>query len=376
MRPHRNLTLCLLLGSSACYGADTKAPETKATETRATGPALIKADNTPPAQNRVTITVKGDKRIIESNGIPDHKVSKFPNRGNPNAITEQKYSLQVPTNPQPAQGRGSPRMMSAWGVALNGVVFDPGTAEVYNDGDRSNPWHYEALTSNTTMGTTPKIKSGLGLDENHGHVQPNGAYHYHGLPTLLLERLSGGETKMTHVGWAADGYPVYAIYAYTNPADPKSPLKNMKSSYRLKTTERGGDGKTTPTGKPDGSFGLDFEYVAGSGDLDEFGGRTGVTPEFPKGTYYYVLTEDYPFIPRKHKGTADPSFSKQRLDPHSNLGGQAGGPGKGGKGKGKGGPGPGKGGFGGPPPFDGPPPLDDPPPRATPDAPGEPAAKK
>jgi hypothetical protein len=169
---------------------------------------------------------------------------------------------------------------------------------------------------------------------------------------------------------------VYAIYAYTNPADPKSPLKNMKSSYRLKTTERGGDGKTTPTGKPDGSFGLDFEYVAGSGDLDEFGGRTGVTPEFPKGTYYYVLTEDYPFIPRKHKGTADPSFSKQRLDPHSNLGGQAGGPGKGGKGKGKGGPGPGKGGFGGPPPFDGPPPLDDPPPRATPDAPAEPAAKK
>jgi hypothetical protein len=279
-------------------------------------------------------------------------------------------------------------MMSAWGVALNGVVFDPGTAEVYNDGDRSNPWHYEALTSNKTMGTTPKIKSGLGLDENHGHVQPNGAYHYHGLPTLLLERLSGGETKMTHVGWAADGYPVYAIYAYTNPEDPKSPLKNMKSSYRLKTTERGGDGKTTPTGQPDGSFGLDFEYVAGSGDLDEFGGRTGVTPEFPKGTYYYVLTEDYPFIPRKHKGTADPSFSKQNLDPHSNLGGQAGGPGKGGKGKGKGGPGQGKGGFGpdgpgqgkggfgGPPPFDGPPPLDGPPPGATPAAPVEPAAKK
>jgi hypothetical protein len=156
---------------------------------------------------------------------------------------------------------------------------------------------------------------------------------------------------------------VYAIYAYTKAEDPKSPLKNMKSSYRLKTADRGGDGKTTPTGKPDGSFGLDFEYVAGLGDLDEFGGRSGVTPEFPKGTYYYVLTEDYPFIPRKHKGTADPSFSKQSLDAHSNLGGQAGGPGKGGKGKGgpgKGGPG--KGGPGGPPPLDGPP--------------AEPAAKK
>ena len=87
--------------------------------------------------------------------------------------------------------------------------------------------------------------------------------------------------------------------------DNRNELKNMKSSYRLKTADRGGDGKETPTGKPDGSYALDFEYVAGSGDLDEFGGRTGVTPEFPKGTYYYVLTEEFPFIPRKFKGTPE-----------------------------------------------------------------------
>jgi hypothetical protein len=341
MTPVRSL-ITILLGSLAAnlVGAET-----------AKGPALNPADAQPPAQNKVTITVKGEKRIIESNGIPDHKVSKFPNRGNPNAISEQKYHLEVPANPKPLEGGATGRMMSAWGVALNGVVFDPGTAEVYNDGDRSNPWHYEALMSNTEMGTTPRIKTGLGLDQNHGHVQPNGAYHYHGLPTLLVERLSGGEKKMTHVGWAADGFPVYAILAPTDPADPKSALKVMKSSYRLKTAERGGDGKESPTGKPDGAFGLDYEYVAGLGDLDEFGGRTGLTPEFPKGTYYYVLTEDYPFIPRKFKGTPDPSFSKQNMDPHANLGGQGG---KGFKGKGKKGPPPG-GLFGGPRP-DGPPP--------------------
>jgi len=223
---------------------------------------------------------------------------------------------------------------------LNGVVFDPGTAEVYNDGDRSNPWRYEALKSNTEMGTTPRIPTGLGLDQNHGHVQPNGAYHYHGLPTLLIARLSGGEQKMTHVGWAADGYPVYAVYAFVNPADPKSGVKAMKSSYRLKTAERGGDGKDSPTGKPDGSFALDYEYVPGHGDLDEFGGRTGVTPEFPEGTYYYLLTEEFPFIPRKLKGTPDPSFNKMRMDAHANLGGQS-GPGAKGKGKGKKGPPPG-----------------------------------
>ena len=80
-----------------------------------------------------------------------------------------------------------------------------------------------------------------------------------------------------------------------------------------------------------------------------------MTPEFPKGTYYYVLTEEFPFIPRKFKGTPDPSFSKQKMDPHANLGGQGGaGQRKGGPGQGKGGPGMRKG-PGGPPPFDGPP---------------------
>jgi hypothetical protein len=145
---------------------------------------------------------------------------------------------------------------------------------------------------------------------------------------------------MTHVGWAADGYPVYAIYAYAKSEDPKSGIKAMKSSYRLKTAARGGDGKDSPTGKPDGSFGLDYEYVPGHGDLDEFGGRTGVTPEFPEGTYYYLLTEEFPFIPRKLKGTPDPSFNKMRMDAHANLGGQS-GPGAKGKGKGKKGPPPG-----------------------------------
>jgi hypothetical protein len=36
------------------------------------------------------------------------------------------------------------------------------------------------------------------------------------------------------------------------------------------------------------------------------------------------MTEEFPFIPRKFKGTPDASFSKQKLDPHSNLNGQGG----------------------------------------------------
>lgn len=90
-----NPTLYLLFAAAALVAAD--APK---------GPTLKEADAKPPGQNKVTITVKGDKRVIESNGIPDHKVATFPNRGNPNAISEQKYRLEVPVRPALREGAG------------------------------------------------------------------------------------------------------------------------------------------------------------------------------------------------------------------------------------------------------------------------------
>ena len=45
-----------------------------------------------------------------------------------------------------------------------------------------------------------------------------------------------------------------------------------------------------------------------SGDLDEANGRTGVTPEFPNGTYYYVVTDEFPGIPRYFVGTPSKDF--------------------------------------------------------------------
>ena len=51
-----------------------------------------------------------------------------------------------------------------------------------------------------------------------------------------------------------------------------------------------------------GTFTQDYEYVAGSGDLDECNGRTGVTPEFPKGIYHYYATDSYPYLQRCVKG--------------------------------------------------------------------------
>ena len=47
-----------------------------------------------------------------------------------------------------------------------------------------------------------------------------------------------------------------------------------------------------------GTFAQDWEYVEGSGDLDECNGRFGVTPEFPDGIYHYYATDTYPYFQR------------------------------------------------------------------------------
>jgi len=244
--------------------------------------------------NRVSLSVADDQRVITANGWPDHMPGKFPRPGNPNTISEQNYTFRMTLQPQVA-ARPTPAGGWFFAVALNGVPFEPGTGETWDNNPRSN-WRYEANTGFLN----------LGLDENNAHVQPTGAYHYHALPTGLVARLGGDGRKMLLVGWAADGFPLYTSYGYTDPKNTNSPLKKLRSSYRLKSGVRPGG----PGGKYDGRFTQDFEYAPGSGDLDECNGRFGVTPEFPQGIYHYYITDAFPFVARQFRGTPDASFHK------------------------------------------------------------------
>ena len=40
--------------------------------------------------NKFEISLKKDERCFHSNGIPNHKTGIFPNKGNPNSISQQK----------------------------------------------------------------------------------------------------------------------------------------------------------------------------------------------------------------------------------------------------------------------------------------------
>jgi len=230
--------------------------------------------------SHVEIVVEGDKRCIIANGLPDHATGGFPNRGNPNRISEQNYHLCVDAFPKKGTvaKRAEP---GAIGVAVNGVLIRPGTAETWDpnsprsfsrNGDRN--WRLEGL-GNAEL---------LGMDMNHAHVDANGIYHYHGTPTGLLDHIDG-----TLIGYAADGFEIHYVGA------------DAVSSYQLKPGTRPG-GNAGPGGVYDGTYVQDWQYVAGSGTLDECNGGE------IDGHFAYFVTDSFPFYPRCLWGDISPDF--------------------------------------------------------------------
>ena len=257
-------------------------------------------------------TIQGNNRIITANSIPNHDVGLFgPVMGslNPNSISPQNESYTIPLNPIEANEFSSLLGTSgtdlgpqySFGILFNGVELDPVAAEPFpheemNSSNANWVWNLEALNVN------------LGVDCNNAHVQPNGKYHYHGTPTSYLNSLNTPSTTMTLIGYAADGFPVYYKYAYSLASNSSSDLSIMTSSYQLKSGNRPGDGITSPCDTFNGIYSNDYEYVYGLGTLDEANGRNGVTPEYPNGTYYYVITDEFPSIPRYLRGTPSEDF--------------------------------------------------------------------
>ncbi|MGL5860791.1 MAG: YHYH protein [Phycicoccus sp.] len=231
----------------------------------------------------VTATVEGGTRTIEANALPNHKTGEFPNVGNPNAISEQDLDYSYTTNPQ-FTGEATP--VRTTGVSINGVKFEPGTAETVTC-DAGEEYRVEALQD----------VYNLGLDFNNAHVQPTGEYHYHGVSHLMVKAFQS-KKDLVHVGFAADGYLIYA-----------SKSGAYEPGYELSTAARTGTGcvgstaldpelvpETLDGSTPDGTYASDYVFDESAGDLDECNGTT------INGEYAYVITNSYPFVGRCLKG--------------------------------------------------------------------------
>lgn len=196
----------------------------------------------------------------------------------------------------------------------------------------------------------------LTFDSCVGHQPGGGSYHYHANPLCLRALLNDNVVTLrtsrnggTYVeaasgwhhspilGWAVDGYPIYGPYGYTDPTNAASPVKRIRSGFRLRSlTQRtslpdwalpnhttvsqtltasqyGPDVSST---FPLGRYVEDYEWASGVGDLDQYNGRFTVTPEYPSGTYaYYVTIDDngtpaFPYIVAgQFRGAAGNGFS-------------------------------------------------------------------
>jgi hypothetical protein len=223
-----------------------------------------------------TVTLGATTRTIVTNALPDHETGEFPNPGNPNAITAQDLTWVFPLEPVIADAPGTPRVP---GVAVNGVKFEPGTAETVTCAT-GETYRVEALQDTYD----------LGFDDNNAHVQPTGEYHYHGLADLLVATLSV-DGDLAHLGFAADGHLIHHSLSDAH-----------RSGWSLSTTPRtgtdcvpslrGADTIDLEGTTPDGTYTSDWVWSADTGDLDECNGTT------IDGTYTYLITDDFPFIPR------------------------------------------------------------------------------
>ena len=218
----------------------------------------------------VTITVEGDQRCITSDGVPEHDTGPWREGA---TGEEQSHSFCMDATPELTNTVTDRVRIS--GITVTGIPLRPGTAEYYDAStergysrDSSSGWNVEGI-------------GGLIMDAQNAHVDGDGMYHYHGIPSAVT-----GALEDTLFGYAADGFEIHYMG------------EEARSSWQLKSGRR----ESGPGGVHGGTYVQDYEFVEGSGTLDECNGG------MLDGQYVYFATDTYPFFPRCFKGTVSEDF--------------------------------------------------------------------
>lgn len=271
------------------------------------------------AASKVNWSCTDNKRVLRSNGLPDHTAGKFPNAFSQSPILAHSVLKNFPLTPTIDKAHTSLIIFDNMiGYMLNGIAINNHSAgscvdsahslDQCSSNDNIGNWDIEALRL-----SIPTKSFDLGLDINNAHTGPSGKYHYHGVPKGLVELQGGDSSRMTMIGWAIDGFPIYTNVGHSIPTDANSSLQKMTSSYQL--TESLTDARPSSKTFPIGTFTQDWIYVQASGSLDECNGRFGVTPEFPGGVYHYFTTDTFPYLPRCIKGIISTDNTTPSLAP-------------------------------------------------------------
>ncbi len=240
----------------------------------------------------VDITVSGTECVITTNSIPNHDFNDS-SAAFATQVSEVAAEFKIPINPMFAAAPTAIALTTDNGVLLNGVKVDLLAAGCFGVGDgkigcndMSQAWRYDPMSPLTQFGT----------DSHNAHTQPDGTYHYHGNPQALFD--TSGTIASPVVGFAADGFPIFGSFI-----EDGGSIREVTSSFQLKAGNRP-SGANDPGGSYDGTYVDDYEYVAGSGDLDECNGM------MRQGVYGYYVVNSYPWVLACYQGTPNSSFNK------------------------------------------------------------------
>lgn len=244
------------------------------------------------ATNVLSVHYTATDAYVTSTCIPGYDIGPW--TANPNLPANQDFCFKLTRTPVANTGTLVNTPLGHIGVWRNGVsIFNARDGMSYNN---QGIWNRDA-----------RVFEGISFDACLGHPAPNGEYHHHVSPNCLYDHLNDAQHSDL-IGFAFDGFPIYGAHGYAN-ADGTGGIARMRSSYQLRAiTAR----TTLPNGTvlqpaqygpaiggqyPLGAFIEDYEYVAGSGDLDAHNGRFCITPEYPAGTYAYFVTLNEQYAP-------------------------------------------------------------------------------
>ncbi|WP_376875579.1 YHYH protein [Albirhodobacter sp. R86504] len=149
----------------------------------------------------VTVTCTDDQALIAGDTYPDHEMMTGI-IGTNEQVPVPAVNYASPVALAPVKSTEPHTRDAALGVAVNGVpIYDYTAGGEMSQEDLGS---YQAHLDTVATGQ---------LDACGGHAGRGDDYHYHAAPTCMIEQMANKGPDAI-IGWAFDGYP---IYADTNP---------------------------------------------------------------------------------------------------------------------------------------------------------------
>jgi len=189
-----------------------------------------------------------DQLTVTTTSFPDGvnlKVGVFPNTVNSNYIIAQDVKLKYPYRPglnDPGEHDNLTYSSDVIGITLPGIFINGVSNGAAVPGLNGSLWNYD---TNQVLVNGQDIYGGYPLDNgryvytNSNFITANAWGNVSGFTNGYLDPATN-HSKI--VGFAADGYPIYGPYGYSNPLSSSSSIIRMVSSY-----ESENDGLFRPT---------------------------------------------------------------------------------------------------------------------------------